>query len=132
MIGLIKCILEETCMKKAERCKKRSAFLNLNNRGAEGRTRTGTSISSSRDFKSLASTIPPPRHISKELESFTPYHYQKVSRSWRRHPESNRGSRICSPLPYHLAMPPFYQTAFTAPQFWRSYLQDLRILFQDL
>ena len=24
----------------------------------------------------------------------------------RRHPDSNRGWRICSPLPYHLAMPP--------------------------
>ncbi len=27
-------------------------------------------------------------------------------RCWRRHPDSNRGSRICNPLPYHLAMPP--------------------------
>lgn len=25
---------------------------------------------------------------------------------WRRHPESNRGSRFCRPMPYHLAMPP--------------------------
>ena len=25
---------------------------------------------------------------------------------WRRHPDLNRGSRICSPMPYHLAMAP--------------------------
>jgi hypothetical protein len=25
---------------------------------------------------------------------------------WRRHPDLNRGSRFCRPVPYHLAMPP--------------------------
>ena len=25
---------------------------------------------------------------------------------WRRHPDLNRGSGICSPVPYHLAMAP--------------------------
>ena len=26
---------------------------------------------------------------------------------WRRHPDLNRGSGICSPVPYHLAMAPY-------------------------
>ena len=26
---------------------------------------------------------------------------------WRRHPDLNRGSRICSPMPYHLAKSPY-------------------------
>ena len=30
----------------------------------------------------------------------------RVSFFWRRHPDLNRGSRICSPMPYHLAMAP--------------------------
>ena len=57
--------------------------------GAESRTRTGTSLHS-RDFKSLASTY-----------SAIPAHH-----FWRRHPDLNRGSRFCRPVPYHLAMPP--------------------------
>ena len=31
---------------------------------------------------------------------------ERVSFFWRRHPDLNRGSRICSPMPYHLAMAP--------------------------
>ncbi len=27
--------------------------------------------------------------------------------AWRRHPDSNRGSGLCRPVPYHLAMPPY-------------------------
>ena len=31
----------------------------------------------------------------------------RVLFSWRRHPDLNRGSGICSPVPYHLAMAPY-------------------------
>ncbi len=108
--------------------------------GAESRTRTGTSVSS-RDFKSLASTIPPsrqPNFLFKELENnlqatFVHLYFSSSIRlaklqktlpilkmsdlsrhsasrdgGWRRHPESNRGSRFCRPLPYLLAMPPLF------------------------
>ena len=32
----------------------------------------------------------------------------------RRHPDSNWGSRICNPLPYHLAIPPFLSVMFNS------------------
>ena len=56
--------------------------------GAENRTRTGTDFTP-RDFKSLASA------------------YSATSAFWRHHPESNRGWRLCRPLPYRLAMMPY-------------------------
>ena len=34
---------------------------------------------------------------------------------WRRHPDLNRGSRICSPMPYHLAMAPSSERARSIP-----------------
>ncbi len=55
--------------------------------GAESRTWTGT-ILLPRDFKSLASA------------------YSAISAWWRHLSDSNRGSRCCRPLPYHLAKVP--------------------------
>ena len=34
---------------------------------------------------------------------------------WRRHPDLNRGSRICSPMPYHLAMAPSSEQTRSIP-----------------
>ena len=39
-----------------------------------------------------------------------------TSFTWRRHPDLNRGSRICSPMPYHLAMAPSSERARSTPQ----------------
>ena len=37
----------------------------------------------------------------------------RSNEDWRRHPDSNRGSRFCRPVPYHLAMPPRIIQLFT-------------------
>ena len=34
--------------------------------------------------------------------------------AWREHPDSNRGSRFCRPLPYRLAMPPTFRASMIA------------------
>ena len=50
------------------------------------------------------------KHSTTELTAhllWTSSHYTKLITKWRRHSDSNRGWRICSPLPSHLAMPPY-------------------------
>ena len=50
-------------------------------------------------FRSSPSASPKKRHEKKR-------HALACLFFWRRHPDLNRGSRICSPMPYHLAMAP--------------------------
>ena len=40
---------------------------------------------------------------------------RSFSEVWRRHSDSNRGSGICSPMPYHLAMPPLVEEFIPEP-----------------
>ena len=49
---------------------------------------------------------------------------------WRRHPDLNRGSGICSPVPYHLAMAPYIGSAdaVSADPFGAAYEARTRYL----
>ena len=53
---------------------------------------------------------------------------------WRRHPDLNRGSRICSPMPYHLAMAPSSEWARSTsrPKIGLAGFRQLRIRFPIL
>ena len=46
------------------------------------------------------------RHRRLQKETRKKRHALACLFFWRRHPDLNRGSRICSPMPYHLAMAP--------------------------
>lgn len=61
-----------------------------------------------KDFKSFASTYSATPAISNP--------HLLLKKLWRRHPDSNRGSGICSPMPYRLAMPPFHKAFYTVLQ----------------
>ncbi len=88
--------------------------------GAGGRNRTGTRRWASTDFKSDASTsFATPARSEPVAGAWTerPPVLQKPDHRrthWRRRPDSNRCSRICSPLPYHLATPPVTTTGACA------------------
>ena len=47
-----------------------------------------------------------PRRFSRPVHSTSSATSPFWRVAWRRHPDSNRGSGLCRPVPYHLAMPP--------------------------
>ncbi len=57
-------------------------------------------------FRSLAPPLAPWKGCSRSAKC-----RKLLSCLERRRPDSNRGSRICSPLPYHLATAPFITRA---------------------
>ena len=48
-----------------------------------------------------------PQRFSRPPLSTTQPSPEKEANCWRRHPDSNRGSGLCRPVPYHLAMSPY-------------------------
>ena len=81
--------------------------------GARSRTWTGTALLP-RDFKSLASAysairarVPYCDRVAVRTVGYTKTR-KRLRVYWRRHPELNRGLRLCRPLPYRLAMAPNY------------------------
>ena len=49
----------------------------------------------------------PQRFSRPPLSTTQPSPVKEEADNWRRHPDSNRGSGLCRPVPYHLAMSPY-------------------------
>ena len=66
-------------------------------------TFTGCFFGRKAHFPSICAEIMPLRTVLGKQKNDV---FKHVVFCWRRHPDLNRGSRICSPMPYHLAMAP--------------------------
>ena len=61
----------------------------------------------SRDFSPADFTLARTCAKKNSGRGYHPLFSPPADASWRRHPDSDRGSGSCSPLPYHLAIAPY-------------------------
>ena len=54
----------------------------------------------------LPSTVFKTAALSRSAISRQNKDFYEINNFWRRHPDSNRGSRLCRPMPYRLAISP--------------------------
>ena len=74
-------------------------------------------------------TTSPLRTTWKKKERHKRRTFKKVINLIRRHPESNWGSGICNPLPYHLAMPPWNFIFLYFLTFFKTKVKFREVLF---